>query len=254
MGYDIRVAAFEGPLDLLLHLIETRKLNIWDIPVAEITEQYLHHLRRMQELSLELASEFLVMAARLLEMKSRLLLPRPPRAEGEEDEEDEIDPRLALSRRLAAYRTIKHLAAVLGDLEQKRQWVWTRAPAVLSREWPGPAGPRASAETLVDAWRRVLWRAFSESRAATVDRDELRVGDWVQVLTHRLRRAGTLTFADLLGPYRDRGHVVVTLLALLELMKERRVRCVQEVVFGDIWIRWMGEGMDGGGTRHDGGD
>lgn len=249
MAYDVRVGSFEGPLDLLLHLVETRKFNIWDIPVAEITEQYLDYLRQMQELSLEVASEFVVMAARLLEIKSRMLLPRSPKTG--EAEAEETDPRLALSQRLAIYRVFKSLAGHLSELEERRQPVWTRPRLVKSPEILRPAGPVSSANALIEAWQRVLWRAFADNRPATVDRDELRIEDWVRAVAARLRRARALTFADLVGEKRNRARVVVTLLALLELMKERRVRCVQEVVFGDIWIAWIDEGVEKDGTRLD---
>ncbi|CAB3392789.1 segregation and condensation protein A [Kyrpidia spormannii] len=249
MAYDVRVGSFEGPLDLLLHLVETRKFNIWDIPVAEITEQYLDYLRQMQKLSLEVASEFVVMAARLLEIKSRMLLPRSPKPG--EAEAEEADPRLALSQRLAVYRAFKYLAGHLSELEERRKPVWTRPRSVKSPEILRPAGPVSSVDALIEAWQRVLWRAFAENRPATVDRDELRIEDWVRAVTARLRRARALTFADLVGEKRNRARVVVTLLALLELMKERRVRCVQEVVFGDIWIAWIDEGVEKDGTRLD---
>ncbi|MBX6394098.1 MAG: segregation/condensation protein A [Alicyclobacillaceae bacterium] len=247
MAYDIHLRTFEGPLDLLLHLIETRKLNIWDIPIAEVTEQYLQYLRQMQELSLEVASEFLVMAARLLEIKSRMLLPRPPRVEEDGEDEGE-DPRLALATRLVEYQSFKRLAAVLADLERKRERVWTRPPMTFHHGLPVPAGPRESPDVLLEAFRHVLWRAFSEVRQARVDREELRVEEKIEEIERRVRRAGRLTFRELLGRRTDRGHVVVSLLALLELMKEKRVRCIQESVFGEIWIYWVA-GRDGPWTR-----
>lgn len=253
MAYAIRLNSFEGPLDLLLHLIETRKLDIWDIPIAEVTEQYLGYLRQMQELSLEIASEFLVMAARLLEIKSRMLLPRPSKdGEGGEDESD--DPRLALARRLAEYQTFKRLAAIFGELERTRERVWTRPPSRASGEFQPPRGPQASPDALAEAFRHVLWRAFADTPAVRVDREELSVEARADQVASLLRRKGGMTFREILGSRRDRAHIVVTLLAVLELMKNRRVRCVQEKVFGEIWIFWRKGGERTEGQSDDGGD
>lgn len=240
---NLQLDSFEGPLDLLLHLIDKSEIEITDIPISQITDQYLSYLHTMQELNLEIASEFLLMASQLLAMKSGLLLPRPiemdiPLIDYEEDLD--YDPRQALMERLIEYKKFKQLADDLRDREEKRSRVLTRPPENLTHLIPEVEPNPVEGVTLfdlLDAFRKALSKAQPDEYVAGIHRDEISVEGRMQaVLDLMIFNGGRLRFSELLGTFYRRSDIVVTFLALLELMKGKKVVCLQDHLFDDILI------------------
>ena len=233
--YRVRLEGFEGPLDLLLHLIRRHRYDIYDIPVARILEEYLAVLEAMRELDLDVASEFLVMAATLAEIKSRMLLPRP---EDSDEEEEGEDPRAELVRRLVEYERMKAAAERLGARP-------VLGRDVFARPWPSPdledvEAPEAPLEAdliqLLLAFREVLAEA-PEDFVEDVARDRMSIQEAMQEILDLFRRLppGTgLSFRDLVPPRSPRSRVITAFLALLELVRLRAVRAVQAAPFGEI--------------------
>lgn len=243
-----RLKSFEGPLDLLLHLIEANEIDIYDIPISEITDQYLAYLDQMDRIELDSASEFLVMAATLLEIKSKMLLPPPPVQEPEPDDvfEEGPDPRAELVRQLLEYRKYKRAAEVLKALEDRRALVCSREPAdlsaFLSQEPDEPLRPAADPVHLWAAFRRVMRNLAARRAVATVRRDDIPVRKRMWDILRLLREHGRrLLFSRLLGDRPSRMEVVATFLAVLELAKRKAVGCSQERLFGEI-VLWEREG------------
>jgi segregation and condensation protein A len=234
MSYEIRIDNFEGPLDLLLHLIRKNEMEIADISIAEITHQYLAYLDTLKSLNLEVAGEFLVMAATLLHIKSRMLLP-PSEEEGEEEEED---PRAELVRRLLEYQVYKNAAEELEELPQLGRDFFVRNlpdPALIEGE--EDAGPvEVGIFELVDALRHLLQEASREEPAHFVVTERLSVTERIHVLLDLLSYKKRLLFQESLSERPDRHEIVVTFLALLELVRLNAVRFVQDRRFGPIWI------------------
>ncbi len=232
--YVVHLANFEGPLDLLLHLIRREEMNIYDIPIARITEQYLAAIQDLADLDLDRASEFLVMAATLLRIKSQMLLPKPPRITAEEEEPaEEEDPRAALVRQLVAYSRFKEAAELLREREREMLRVYTRG--LFLEE---PAGPPAlegiDLADLVRAFQEILKEEWNWRE---VPREEIPLREKIREIRFRLARAaGGVRFRDLFSRGGSRLEVVVTFLALLELMRQRQVRVVQRELFGEILV------------------
>lgn len=244
MNVTFKLKVFEGPLDLLLHLIDQAEIDIYDIPIHEITEQYLEYLATMQELELEVTSEFLVMAATLLSIKSKMLLPKPPAEPDFDDpwmEEDGEDPRAELVQRLIEYRKYKEIAEQLREREEQRSLVVTREPIDLSpymKNIPDNPVEGLTPADLLLAFRKVLRKQAGRNLVAKIRRDELSVKDRIRQVVEVLReQGGKLMFSSLLGDMRTREDVVVTFLALLELMKMKKVVCYQYNLFEDIVIQ-----------------
>ncbi|GAX91844.1 segregation and condensation protein A [Effusibacillus lacus] len=242
--YLVRLDSFEGPLDLLLHLVEKNEMDIYNIPIAEITEQYLSYLNAMQELRLDIASEFLVMAATLLAIKSNMLLPKPEPLELDDvfDMMDEgMDPRQLLMERLLEYKKFKYLAAELQQREIHRSNVYTRPPGDLTPfipdEEPNPV-KGVSLYDLLDAFRSALLKAVEEEEpVARIRRDEVSVKERTfEILDFLQFHSGQASFQSLLSRYRRRSEIVVTFLAVLELIKNRKIQCRQEGLFSDILL------------------
>ncbi|MDT3426867.1 segregation and condensation protein A [Paenibacillus forsythiae] len=250
-----KLETFEGPLDLLLHLIDKAEIDIQDIPVSEITEQYMEYLRTMQELELEITSEFLVMAATLLSIKSKMLLPKPPVIEIEDFEyyeEEDYDPRAELVQRLIEYRKIKSVAARLMDMESERSLIFTKEPEDLAPFVPSQVDNTLKglhASDLIAAFRKALGKAARRSSYARITRDEISVKDRIRDVSEALRRTGKggrLRFSSLLHESMARHEIVATFLAILELMKMKAILCYQENLFDDIVMEWRGaEDFDG---------
>jgi segregation and condensation protein A len=240
----LKLDSFEGPLDLLLHLIDKSELDITEISISEITDQYLEYLEAMQELNLEIASEFLVMASSLLAMKSGQLLPRPIELDVPliEYEDPDYDPRQALMERLIEYKKYKQIAEELRIREEKRSRVYTKPPEDLrpflaERETKQNPVEGVTLFDLLDAFRKALAKAQPDEYVVDVHRDEISVeGRMLEILDQLLFSGGRLTFHELLGDYYRRSDIVVTFLALLELMKKHKVRCLQHRLFEDIII------------------
>ena len=231
MSYHVKLEIFEGPMDLLLHLIKKHELDIYDIPIAPITQQYLEYLELMKSLDMEVAGEFLVMAATLTHIKSRMLLPP---AETPEGEEDGTDPRAELIRRLLEYKRFKDAAA---SLEQKEH-DWSR---VFTRETEAvPELPPDDQPLLFDFHLFDLLAALKDVLARTPDAgieitaEAVSITDKISYILTRLEGADSMLFADLFDRDTTRAHVIATFMALLELMKNRVVRAVQVEQFGAI--------------------
>ncbi|NMD70263.1 segregation/condensation protein A [Bacillus sp. DNRA2] len=243
MQYNVKIDAFEGPLDLLLHLINTLEIDIYDIPVAKITEQYLLYIHTMNELQLDVASEFLVMAATLLAIKSKMLLPKYEEEHDEEgfDIELEQDPREELVERLIEYRKYKEAAQDLKSLEEERSMIYTKAPSDLS-ELAGTIKQetRELNVTLYDmlgAFQKLLRRKKLQKPLPTkITKQEIPIQTRMKEILVELKTVpGRKNFFELF-PYPERGHIVVTFLAILELMKRKEIHVEQEENFADIFV------------------
>jgi segregation and condensation protein A len=226
---EIILEAFEGPLDLLLYLIRKENLDILDIPMAPLTRQYLEYVEIMRSKNLELAAEYLVMAAMLMEIKSRLLLPRPPAAEPAEE-----DPRAELMRRLLEYEQIKKAAAALDELPQVGRNVI--AISVWIERQVSERLPQVNAQDLAEAWRGLLYRARM-SRHHHISREELSVREHMSAILRALQERRVLEFGELFKPERGVAVLVVTFLALLELARELLIEITQSECFAPIYVK-----------------
>ncbi|MCB1552455.1 MAG: segregation/condensation protein A [Xanthomonadales bacterium] len=224
--------AFEGPLDLLLYLIRRQNLDILDIPVAEITRQYIEYIEVMRDLRFELAAEYLVMAAILAEIKSRLLLPRPPREDGEEE-----DPRADLVRRLQEYERFKKAAEDLDQLSRLERDTSVAHAHVEDRQAVREP-PAVDLKEMLLALRDVLKRAELFSHHA-IKREALSVRQRMSEVLTRLSADSFIVFAQLFDIREGRLGVVVTFLSILELAKEQLVEIVQEGPGASIYVRSM---------------
>ncbi len=242
----IKLARFEGPLDLLLHLIKRDEIDIYDIPIAHITQQYLGYLELMRILDLEVAGDFLVMAATLMRIKAKMLLPLP--GVGDEDE-DEGDPREELVQRLIEYRQFKEAAGTLKEREAERRLLHERGMVPGDDEMgPLPLAP-ATLFDLIDALNRVMSR-LPEPAVYEVQGEVYDVEEKMQLIASLAAEHGTLTFESLLVDCRVRIEMIVIFMALLELIKLGRISVVQTVGFGEIQIVYRPpEGSDAHAAR-----
>lgn len=222
--------AFEGPLDLLLYLIRRQNIDILDIPIAEITKQYVQYIEMMSELQLELAGEYLVMAAMLAEIKSRMLLPRP-----EADDVEEDDPRAELVRRLQEYERFKKAAQDISDLPRLERDVFV-ANAVAPERKVVQKMPDVTMKELLLAFHDVLRRAEMFSHFH-VQREPLSVRQRMSEILNRIKTGSFTGFADLFDPEEGRMGVAVTFIALLELLRESLIEVVQSDEFAPLHIR-----------------
>jgi segregation and condensation protein A len=233
--YQVRIAAFEGPLDLLLHLIRSQELDIYDIPIAQITDQYLEYLGFMESLDLSLAGEFLEMAATLIRIKVRMLLPAPEK-EGEEEE----DPRQDLVRRLVEYREFKEAAKQLSEQELERREHHPRAVDITPYLDDEPDTEELLRDVtlfdLVDALREVLSRVPHRVDVHSVDLEEVTVEERIDYLERAIGRGVQVRFTELFEVGATRARIIATFIALLELIKRGVLAAVQERVFSDIVI------------------
>jgi segregation and condensation protein A len=239
MEYQVRLERFEGPLDLLLYLINKQEINIYDIPIAKITEQYLEYIRMLEFLNLELAGEFLVMAATLMRIKARLLLP------AREDEDEEIeDPRRQLVQQLLEYQRFKEAAGKLDAMRYQRSLLFTRPEQEIEG---GQIEPEYDYNLfdLITSFRQVLERA--RVRYVDVKADETSIEEKMEVLKQRLAEQEVIAFEDLFCDDRSPADLIATFLALLEMLRLRLARVKQTKPFSRIWIhRVIKETADGG--------
>lgn len=227
---EVFLEAFEGPLDLLLYLIRKANLDILDIPMAALTEQYLGYVEAMRHHNLELAADYLLMAATLLEIKSRMLLPRPPRIE----EEDERDPREELVRRLVEYEQMKLAAMRIDELPRiERDF---DAVGVLVVERIVERHPEVSLHDLQLAWLALVKKARLTQHHA-VSREELSVREYMSRILRKLSHDNWCCFANLFEPEQGRAGLVVGFLAMLELVKERLVFVTQVEAMAPIYVK-----------------
>jgi segregation and condensation protein A len=231
-AYTFRLEGFEGPLDLLLHLIQKNELDIFNIPIALITEQYLEYLQLMKVLNLDAAGEYLLMASTLLHIKSRMLLPKSSEGEGEEEE----DPRAELVRRLLEYQKYKQAAGELEKRPMLDRDVFIRLMPAEFGEEPEEERIEVSLLGLLEAFRQVLERAKQES-VHEVILEHLSVEDKIEEILGLLRSENrSMAFHRLFPEQASRKVVIVTLLAILELVKMRRIRIFQLAPFETIRV------------------
>ena len=227
---EIFLEAFEGPLDLLLYLIRRQNFNILDIPLASVTRQYLDYVEQIRRHNLELASEYLLMAAMLIEIKSRMLLPPKKSADGGEPE----DPRAELVRRLVEYEQIKLAAARLEQLPLIGR-DFLRAQVHIEQSLQ-PRWPDVEPEDLRQAWREILQRARL-TQHHTITREQLSVREHMSLVLRRLQGRRFVEFHDLFDTTRGMPVLVVTFIAMLELSREHLVEVTQAEAFAPIYVR-----------------
>ncbi len=237
MNYEVRIPDFEGPLDVLLHLIEKNEIDIYDIPIALITEQYLEYLAGAGELDLELTSEFLLMACTLLSIKVKMLLPKHQKAEEEEIEED---PRQALVEKLLEYKQYKEKAAEFKNMETAQAVAfWREVDEVkLLSEFPSanPLGS-VSLQDMLEAYYHVLRKAERKKEVISIDREEITIQEKIrEIVTVLEERPGGVVFYELFSSAGRPDEVVVTFLALLELARRGVVMLRQSGLFADIIV------------------
>ena len=243
MGIPVKLQVFEGPLDLLLHLIEKNKVNIYDIPIVEITEQYMEYIKEMQSENLDVMSEFLVMAATLLDIKSRMLLPPEVTEEGEE-----IDPRAELVQKLLEYKMYKYMSYELRDRQTDAEKCMFKKPTVPEEvrkyEPPVDLGQMLSNLTLSKLnaiFQEVMRRQEDKidpirSKFGTIEKEEVNLEEKIDYIYGFALKNGTCSFRQILTGQSSRAQVIVTFLAILELMKVGKINIVQNHIFDDIII------------------
>jgi len=234
MSYKIKLEIFEGPLDLLLYLVKKDHLNIYDIPIAQVTEQYLSYLELMRLLDLNIAGEFLVMAATLIQIKSKMLLPQPP----EESQEEQEDPRLELSRRLEEYQRFKEIAQELRQMEDGQQQVFKR-PKVEPQTFKGVEDKQvyfeASIFDLIDVFSKALKEAPRELFYEVV-KDEFSIEEKIHHILHLLLDEPVIKLLDLFTKAKNKFDIVATFLAILELIRLKEIIVRQKSLFGEIEV------------------
>lgn len=250
MSYRIKIDAFEGPMDLLLHLINRLEIDIYDIPMAEITDQYLGYIHTMQHLELDIASEYLVMAATLLAIKSKMLLPKHEDEPifDESDENAEVDPRDELVEKLLEYKKYKQAALEFKTLEEERSLMFTKPPIDLSEYIKEPEYEQQSLDVslydMLGALQKLLQRQKLQKPVYTkVTKQEISIEKrMADILLDLKSIQGRKTFYELFSEP-VKAHVVITFMALLELMKQNEVIVEQSDNFSEIWIAAK-EGVD----------
>ena len=232
-GYPVRLDNFEGPLDLLLHLIKKHEVDIYDIPIHLITQQYLQYIDLMQEMNLDVAGEFLVMAATLIHIKSRTLLPRPDPTQ----EDPEEDPREALVRRLLEHQKFKAAAELLHERETLRSAQWTRPDgpiAEIAGEAPEPE-IEVDLFSLISAFRAVVERAKLRPKVY-LPTEQISIEDRIERLMTKLSETEACGFEDLFADVESRAGLIVTFLAMLEMIRLKLIRVFQSGPLGPIRV------------------
>ena len=240
---DIKIESYEGPLDLLLQLIEKNKFNIFDIPIVEITEQYLYYINSMEEDNMDVMSEFLVMAATLISIKAKMLLPKE-----EENEEEEDDPRAELVRSLIEYKMYKYASYELKDMSMDADGTYFKGPSIPSevknvKEEIDPAEliGDMTLKQLNSIFKTLLMREADRvdpvrSKFGTITREEIRLEDRMVEIQSEIKGLKSINFKTLLGKKRGKINIIVSFLAILELMKTGILTIRQSERFGDILI------------------
>lgn len=235
LNYAFKLDTFEGPLDLLLFLIKKNEIDIYNIPIALITEQYLQYLKMIKELNLDLAGEYLVMASTLIHIKSKMLLPPPD----EPEEEEEEDPRAELVRQLLEHQRFKEAALSLKERPLLERDVFTRAAFLPEELEKMPVNEEELTEVsvfeLIEAFHRVISQ-LDKKELLEIDLEKLSLTDIINEVMDHLTVAKSSTFEDLLKGKRDRRRIIYTFLAILELIKLRMIKAYQTSVFGAIRI------------------
>lgn len=234
--YKVHLESFEGPLDLLLHLIEKNRIDIYDIPIALLTEQYMAYLAKFKEFNIEIASEFLVMAATLLQIKSKILLP-DTKIETETTDEEETDPRQELVERLLEYRRYKEISSVLSEMAQEAGQRYFRKSTLPE--------PKHLPPTSLDV--KLLWQAFQNvlegqiehaPLIANVAREQYTIEDKIVSLLAILKENnGNICFTAVFTPKTSKAELITTFLAMLELIKIKRISVYQTGLFSPIYLK-----------------
>lgn len=236
MEYEIKLQEFEGPLDLLLHLIKKHEIDIFDIPISQITDQYLEYINQMKEHNMDYSSEFIVMAAQLLQIKSNLLLPP------EEDEEgNEIDPRQELAEKIYEYKIYKEISEYLQNQEAKSMQIHYKDPEY--RENSNKIVTDINIDDLFQAFKKILASSKVEkveNILHKIERETVRVEDKMRDIMSLLKDKNEISFSSLFDTTISRTKIIVTFLALLELIKNNFVLCAQERICGEIVIWKIG--------------
>jgi segregation and condensation protein A len=230
MDYQVDLDVFRGPLDLLLYLVKRNEVDICDIPIARITEQFLEYLSVLQIVDVERAGDFLVLAATLMEIKSRMLLPR-----SDEQTEEEADPRSELVRQLLEYKKYKDAAALLDAQAERQLSRVSRQPVETLAETDPAQQPLRQVELwdLVSAFGRLMRETMAlQPQQIIVDQTPIHV--YMEMILERLRSESGVSFADLFTPPHTRARLVGVFLAVLELIREKRLRAEQPEAFGEI--------------------
>ncbi len=247
MGIPVKLEVFEGPLDLLLHLIDKNKIDIYDIPIVEITNQYMEYIRNMQREDLNIMSEFLVMAATLLDIKCRMLLPKEINEEGEEE-----DPRQELVEQLLQYKMYKYIAYELKDREEDADMVLYRQPSIPEEvaQYTEPVDldkllGDLTLQKLNAIFRDVMKRQTDKidpvrSRFGKIEKEEVTLSDKFTYIHSYMKDHKKFSFRQLLEKQHSKMHIVVTFLAVLEMMKLGEIKVRQEETCGDIMIETTG--------------
>ncbi len=236
MDYNIVIHDFEGPLDLLLHLIKKANIDIWEINVQEITEQYLDYIHAMEELNLDIASEYLVMAAELIELKSRMLLPNEPQ-ENQEDEEETLT-REGLIQKLLDYQQYKEILPKFKELQEERSAIYTKVQSDLREFNNGEVVLQGDVTltNLLEAYAKFMERKAKEKPIKTkITKKEYDVKERERQIKTLLQEKKEVWFEDLFDRY-EKGYVVVTFLAILEMAKEQELLLKQDYPLAKIYI------------------
>ena len=231
MSYKIKLDIFEGPLDLLLYLVKKDHLNIYDIPIAAVSQQYLQYIELMRFLDLNIAGEFLVMASTLIHIKSRMLLPPEPMPEGAPQEEE--DPRAELVRKLLEYEKYKEAAALLRQKEVDRQNVFPRAPTEMQEN--GEVYFEASLFDLISAFSKAL-KDIPKELFYEVIKDEWTVEEKIHDLLHLFLNKPVVCLSELFAMAKNKLELVVTFLAVLELIRLKEIIIAQKETFGEVQV------------------
>ena len=234
MDYKVKIDAFEGPLDLLLHLVKESKVDIWDIKIVDITDQYLDYIKSMQDLNLDVASEYLVMASELIEMKSKMLLPR----EQNDEEIEEEDPREVLIQRLVEYQKYKDMTKNFKEMESLRHEFYTKAPESLKEyvEENTVISNDVTLDDLMLAFEKFLERKQAEKPlSTTVTKKEITVEERRKSIHNILKEKKKANFFELFEVI-NKPYVVVTFLAILEMAKKKELVIYQENDFDNIIV------------------
>ncbi|MEX2555342.1 MAG: segregation/condensation protein A [Actinomycetota bacterium] len=252
MPYQVRTQVFEGPFDLLLHLISKRELDIYDVSLAAITEEYLVHLNQMQELDLEVATEFLIVAATLIEMKASRLLPGPPRG----DDEIDVSDRDLLIARLLEYRAFKEASAKISYLMGENAGYLPRT--VGAGEEFAKLAPDLMARVSPQRFAEIAARVLGPKPVIHIDTSHIApirisVAEAIEHVRAELRKRKSATFRQLARGIPDRLNVIVRFLAVLELIKRGEADASQAGTFGQIDVRWLGEAAASGPVDEYGG-
>lgn len=243
MGINVKLQVFEGPLDLLLHLIDKNKVNIYDIPIVEITAQYMEYIAEMKRQDLDVLSEFLVMAATLIDIKSKMLLPRDP-----DDEEEETDPRAELVQQLLEYKMYKCMAYELKDRQVDAQRVMFKKPTIPEEvlEYQEPLNVEELVSDITLAKLNEIFKSIMRkqqdkidplrSKFGKIEKEEVSLEEKTEYLENYATTHKHFSFRSLLEAQSSKVEVIVTFLAILELMKTGKILISQEHIFDDIQI------------------